>query len=89
MIIPSLIKLPKGERLEVTQEEDGMFCVPNAYKGYVQEFFKGRLTPIHVKSGSFPSEPVTTDNTVVVDIVDLRTPSERHDRVVEASIDED
>ena len=47
MIIPSLIKLPKGEKLEVTVEADGMLCVPNAYRGDFQEFFKGRLTPIH------------------------------------------
>jgi hypothetical protein len=47
MIIPSLIKLPKGEKLEVTVEDEGMLCVSNAYRGDFQEFFKGRLTPIH------------------------------------------
>jgi hypothetical protein len=47
MIIPSLIKLPNGEKLEVSVEEDGMLCVTNAYRGDFQEFFKGRLTPIH------------------------------------------
>jgi hypothetical protein len=49
MIIPSLIKLPQGEKLEVTVEEDGMLCVSNAYRGEFQEFFKGRLTPIHAR----------------------------------------
>ena len=49
MIIPSLIKLPYGEKLAVTEEADGMFCVPNAYRGDFQEFFKGRLTPLHAE----------------------------------------
>lgn len=46
MIIPCTIYLSDDLRLE--EEEAGLFSIPNAYKGDFQEFFEGRLTPIHV-----------------------------------------
>jgi hypothetical protein len=45
MIIPSTIQLSGDLRIE--EVESGMFSVPNAYEGDYQEFFEGRLTPIH------------------------------------------
>ena len=78
MIIPSGIQLPEGESLEVQEEVEGMFSIPNAYKGEYQEFFKGKLTPIRVMAAAAGSVTTINGDESSTEILRVRPSDTKH-----------